>query len=55
MCGREPVPKSALEHRQAVNKATAQFIPLLLVGIVGYATWVVVVLVCGMKAIGFMV
>lgn len=39
--------KSELERRQAVNKATANVIPVILIGIVGYATWVVIVLVAG--------
>lgn len=47
MCGRQPSPKTSLEHRQAVNKSTAQWVPLFLAGIVGYVTWVFVVLMCG--------
>lgn len=42
-------PQSQLEHRQAINRGTAQFIPLLLIGIIGYTTWVVVVLLCSMQ------
>ncbi|KAK8219797.1 Palmitoyltransferase pfa5 [Zalaria obscura] len=41
-----PRPRSQLENRQAFNKGAARFIPLLLIGIVGYATWVVIVLLC---------
>ena len=37
-----------LDHRTA-NLWTARFIPLLLIGIVGYVTYVIVVLVCGEK------
>jgi len=33
--------------QKAANLWVARFIPVVLVGIVGYATYVVVVLVCG--------
>ncbi|PNS19059.1 hypothetical protein CAC42_1795 [Sphaceloma murrayae] len=39
-------PKSSLESRQNVNKWCAAIIPVILVGAVGYATWVVIALVC---------
>ena len=35
--------------QKAVNLWTARIIPVVLVGIVGYVTWVVVVLVCGQE------
>ncbi|KAL8667556.1 MAG: hypothetical protein Q9168_007230 [Polycauliona sp. 1 TL-2023] len=34
-------------NQKAINLWTARVIPVILAGIVGYATWVVVVLVCG--------
>ncbi len=33
--------------QKVVNLWTARVIPLILVAIVGYVTWVVIVLVCG--------
>ena len=33
--------------QKAANLWVARFIPLILIGIVGYVTWVVVALVCG--------
>ncbi|KAI4807076.1 zf-DHHC-domain-containing protein, partial [Aureobasidium sp. EXF-8845] len=38
-------PKSQLENRQAANRTTAIIVPALLIGIVGYVTWIVVVLI----------
>ncbi|KAG8625427.1 hypothetical protein KVT40_007178 [Elsinoe batatas] len=46
MPARNSRPKSSLESRQAVNKWCALIIPLVLIGIVGYATWVFIVQVC---------
>ena len=40
-------PRSQLENRQAANRSTAIVVPALLIGIVGYVTWVVVVLIGG--------
>ena len=40
-------PRSQLENRQATNRTTAIIVPALLFGIVGYVTWVVVVLIGG--------
>jgi palmitoyltransferase len=40
-------PKSQLENRQAANRTTAIIVPALLIGIVGYVTWIVVVLIGG--------
>jgi hypothetical protein len=40
-------PKSQLENRQAANRTTAIVVPALLIGIVGYVTWIVVVLIGG--------
>ncbi|KAI5247134.1 zf-DHHC-domain-containing protein [Aureobasidium subglaciale] len=37
--------KSPLENRQAANRSTAIAVPALLIGIVGYVTWIVVVLI----------
>lgn len=34
-------------NHKAANLWTSRVIPLILVGIVGYVTWVVVVLLCG--------
>lgn len=34
-------------NNKAANLWVSRIIPLILVGIVGYATWVVVVLLCG--------
>lgn len=45
-CQQRP-PKSQLENRQAANRTTAVIVPALLIGIVGYATWIVVVLIGG--------
>jgi len=45
-CQQRP-PKSQLENRQAANGTTAVIVPALLIGIVGYATWIVVVLIGG--------
>ena len=36
-----------LMDQKAANRWVARFIPMVLIGIVGYATWVIVVLVCG--------
>lgn len=44
-------PRSQLENRQAANKSTAIIVPALLIGIVGYITWVVVVLIGGKSQI----
>ncbi|KAF2155115.1 zf-DHHC-domain-containing protein [Myriangium duriaei CBS 260.36] len=38
-------PRSSLQSRQRVNKWAAVIVPLIIAGAVGYATWVVVVLV----------
>ena len=34
-------------NQKVANLWVARIIPLILVGIVGYATWVIIVLVCG--------
>ena len=34
-------------NQKAANRWTARIIPIILVGIVGYVTWVVIVLVSG--------
>jgi len=39
-------PPSA-ETQRKINRWAARIIPLILIGAVGYATWVVVVLLCG--------
>lgn len=46
LCEPRP-PPTPLENRQAANKTTAIIVPALLIGVVGYATWVVVVLIGG--------
>jgi len=51
MCGPQPAPRSAAENRERMNKAFGFFIPTILIGIIGYATWVVVVLVCGQSSL----
>lgn len=35
-------------NEKPINRWTARFVPAVLIGIVGYATYVVVVLLCGM-------
>ena len=47
VCVAAAPPKSQLETRQAYNKGTAQVVPVILIGIVGYTTWVIIVLLCG--------
>jgi len=47
MAASSSIQKSELERRQSINKATAIIVPLILIGLAGYATWVVVVLVAG--------
>ncbi len=37
--------------QKVVNLWVARVIPIVLVGIVGYVTWVVIVLVCGQQLI----
>ncbi|KAG9598525.1 zf-DHHC-domain-containing protein, partial [Aureobasidium melanogenum] len=44
LCEPRP-PPTPLENRQAANKTTAVIVPALLIGVVGYATWIVVVLI----------
>jgi palmitoyltransferase len=44
---KQPPPKSALENRQEANKITALIVPAILIGIVGYVTWIVVVVLSG--------
>ena len=39
--------------QKVVNLYTARVIPIILVGIVGYVTWVVIVLVCGKRRFSF--
>lgn len=34
-------------HQKAANRLTARVIPIILVGIVGYVSYVVIALVCG--------
>lgn len=34
-------------NQKAANVWTSRIIPLILIGIVGYVTWVVVMLLCG--------
>lgn len=46
LCEPRP-PPTPLENRQAANKTTAVIVPALLIGVVGYATWIVVVLIGG--------
>lgn len=40
---------SKAASQKCANVWTARIIPLILIGIVGYVTWVVVVLVCGQR------
>lgn len=42
-----PAKQLELEYHQGVTKATARLVPLILIGIVGYALWVVVVTLGG--------
>ena len=39
---------AAERNRRAINLWTARLIPIVLAGVVGYATYVLVVLLCGM-------
>lgn len=36
-------------NQKVANRWIARIIPLVLVGIVGYGTWVIIVLVCGKR------
>ncbi|GAB7345868.1 hypothetical protein MBLNU457_4116t1 [Dothideomycetes sp. NU457] len=46
MCGHAQSPRSQLENRQQMNKLFGALIPLILVCVIGYATWVVIAILC---------